>query len=162
MHWAVRGFIHLSLHPPCCFLWIPFFLAGVVVVYWTGPGGSTPQISSCTATYHPSRKLSKLDKPDMQDTDGEVGTSSSVMYSYASLHMAKQKQGNQLKPTYSSSVRIWGVALRTCQKRWMIGRGGERWSGISLQMVRQDDDDTYLIIICLHSYMVSSIPILYS
>ena len=23
---------------------------------------------SCTATYHPSRKLSKLDEPDMRDT----------------------------------------------------------------------------------------------
>ena len=30
----------------------------------------TPQISSCTATYHPSRKLSKLDEPDMQRTAG--------------------------------------------------------------------------------------------
>ena len=28
------------------------------------------------ATYLPSRKLSKLDKPDMQDTAGEAGTSS--------------------------------------------------------------------------------------
>ena len=35
-----------------------------------------PQSSSCTATYHPSRKLSKLDEPDMRDTAGEVGTSS--------------------------------------------------------------------------------------
>ena len=43
--------------------------------YWTGPGGNTPQSSSYTATYHPSRKLSKLDEPDMQDTAGEVGTS---------------------------------------------------------------------------------------
>ena len=29
-----------------------------------------------TATYLPSRKLSKLDEPDMQDTAGEAGTSS--------------------------------------------------------------------------------------
>ena len=36
--------------------------------------GSTPQSSSCTATYHPARKPSKLDKPDMQDTAEEVGT----------------------------------------------------------------------------------------
>ena len=28
------------------------------------------------ATYHTSRKLPKLDEPDMQDTAGEVGTSS--------------------------------------------------------------------------------------
>ena len=31
------------------------------------------QNSSYTATYHPSRKLSKLDEPDMQDTAGEAG-----------------------------------------------------------------------------------------
>ena len=35
-----------------------------------------PQSSSCTATYNPSRKLSKLDEPDMQNIAGEVGTSS--------------------------------------------------------------------------------------
>ena len=44
--------------------------------YWTGPGGSTPQNSSCMPTDHPSRKLFKLDKPDMRDTAREVGTSS--------------------------------------------------------------------------------------
>ena len=32
--------------------------------------------SSCTATYHPTWKLSKLDELDMRDTAGEVGTSS--------------------------------------------------------------------------------------
>ena len=44
--------------------------------YWTSPGGNTQQSSSYTVTYHPSRKLSKLDEPDMQDTAVEVGTSS--------------------------------------------------------------------------------------
>ena len=38
------------------------------------------------------------------------------MYSYGPLHMAEQRQGDQLAPTYSSSVRIQGVALRTCLK----------------------------------------------
>ena len=38
--------------------------------------GNTPQGTDYTATYLPSRKLSKLDKPDMQDTAGEAGTSS--------------------------------------------------------------------------------------
>ena len=33
------------------------------------------------------------------------------MYSYGSLHMAEQKQGNQFEPTDSSSVRIQDVAL---------------------------------------------------
>ena len=31
-------------------------------------------VSSCTATYHPSQKLFKLDEPDMRDTAGEVRT----------------------------------------------------------------------------------------
>ena len=35
-----------------------------------------PTKSRCTATYHLSRKLSKLDKPDTQDTAGEVRTAS--------------------------------------------------------------------------------------
>ena len=64
----------------------------------------------CTATYLPSRKLSKLDEPDMQDIAGEV------MFSDGPLHMAEQKQDDQLEPTYSNSVRIQDVALRTCQK----------------------------------------------
>ena len=32
--------------------------------------------SSCTAIYLPSRKLSKLDEPDMQDTARDVRTNS--------------------------------------------------------------------------------------
>ena len=44
--------------------------------YWTSPGGNTPQATNYTTTCLPSRKLSKLDEPDMQDTAGEAGTSS--------------------------------------------------------------------------------------
>ena len=33
------------------------------------------------------------------------------------------------------------VALRTCQKRWMIGRSNERGSGISVLAARHDDTD---------------------
>ena len=40
------------------------------------------------------------------------------MYSYVPLHMAKQKQEDQLEHTYSSYVSIRDVALKTCQKRW--------------------------------------------
>ena len=39
---------------------------------WTIPGSNTPQDINCTATYPLSRKLSKLDEPDMQDTAGEA------------------------------------------------------------------------------------------
>ena len=43
---------------------------------WTSPGGNTPQDTNCTATCLLSRKLFKLDEPDMQDTAGEAGTNS--------------------------------------------------------------------------------------
>ena len=56
-------------------------------------------------------------------------------------HMAKQKQDDQLEHTSSSYVRIWYITLRTCQKRWIIGRSGERGSGISVLAARLDDDD---------------------
>ena len=57
--------------------------------------------------------------------------------------MDEQKKDDQLEPTYSSSVPIRDVALRTCRKQWTIGRGGERGSGISVLIVRQDDDSTF-------------------
>ena len=63
------------------------------------------------------------------------------MYSCGPLHMADQKQDDQLEPTYNSSVSIQDVALKTYQKQWMIGRGGKRGSGISVLMARHDDDD---------------------
>ena len=52
--------------------------------------------------------------------------------------MDEQKQDDQLEHTYSSSVPIWDVALKTCRKQWTIGRGGERGSGISVLMARHD------------------------
>ena len=55
--------------------------------------------------------------------------------------MVEQKQDNQLEPTYSISVRIRDVALRTYQKRLTIGRSGERGSVISMLAARHDDDD---------------------
>ena len=42
----------------------------------TTPGGYTQEGTNYTSTYPPSRKLSKLDEPGMQDTAGEAGTSS--------------------------------------------------------------------------------------
>ena len=41
----------------------------------------------------------------------------------------------------SSYVKIREVALKTCQRRWMIGRSSERGSGISVLAARHDDDD---------------------
>ena len=55
--------------------------------------------------------------------------------------MHEQRQDDQLEPTYSSSVPIWDVTLKTCRKQLTIERGGERGSGISVLMARCDDDD---------------------
>ena len=63
------------------------------------------------------------------------------MYSYGPPHMAEQKQDDQLEYTYSSSVRIRDVALKTGLRRWTIGRSGERGSKISVLAARHDDDD---------------------
>ena len=57
-------------------------------------------------------------------------------------HMAKQKHDDQLEHTYSSYVRIRDVALKTCQRRWIIWRSGERRSGISVLVARHDHDDS--------------------
>ena len=55
--------------------------------------------------------------------------------------MDEQRQDDQLEPTYSSSSSIRDVVLRTCWRQWTIGRDGERGSGISVLIVRHDDDD---------------------
>ena len=54
-------------------------------------------------------------------------------------HMAGQMD-DQIEHTYSSCVSIQDVALETCQRRWTIGRSGERGSGISVLVARHDDD----------------------
>ena len=54
--------------------------------------------------------------------------------------MDELKQDDQLENTYSSYVRIRDVAQKTCQRRWTIGKSGERGSGISVRAARHDDD----------------------
>ena len=63
------------------------------------------------------------------------------MYSKGTLFMADQKQDDQLEHTYSSYVKIWDVALKTCQRRWTIGRSEERGSVISVLAAWHHDDD---------------------
>ena len=55
--------------------------------------------------------------------------------------MNEQKQDDQLEPTYSSSVPIRDVVLKTNRKQWTIGRSSKRESEISVLIVRHDDDD---------------------
>ena len=100
-----------------------------------------PQSTNYTATCLPSRKLSKLDEPGTQDTAEGAETSSQVMYSYGPPHMAELNQDDQLEHTYSSCVGIRDVARKTCQRRWTIGKSGERGSGIFVLAARHDEDD---------------------
>ena len=67
------------------------------------------------------------------------------MYTYGPFHMDLQRQEDQLEPTYSSSVPIRDVALRSSQKQWRIGRRGKRGSGISVLIARHDDDDDIVL-----------------
>ena len=60
--------------------------------------------------------------------------------------MAGQKQDDLLEHTFSRYVRIWDVALKTCQRQWTIGRSGERGSGISVQAAWHD----IYIYICIY------------
>ena len=55
--------------------------------------------------------------------------------------MAVQEQDDQHEHTFSSYVRIRDVVQKTYIGRWMIGRSGERESGISVLPARYDDDD---------------------
>ena len=87
-----------------------------------------------------SRKLFKLDEPDMQDTAGEAGTNSWDVLLWTPP-MAVQKQDDQHEHTFSCYVRIRDVVLKTCLGRWTTGRSGERGSGISVLPARHDDDE---------------------
>ena len=60
---------------------------------------------------------------------------------------AVQKQDDQHEHTFSNYVRIQDVVLKTCRRRWTIGKSGERESGISVLPAWHDDaDDDYIYI----------------
>ena len=48
---------------------------------------------------------------------------------------------NVCKHTFSNYVKIRDVVQKACQRRWTIGKSGERGSGISELPARHDDDD---------------------
>ena len=62
-------------------------------------------------------------------------------YNIAIHGMDVQEWDDQHEHTYSNYVRTQDVTLKTCRRRWMIGRNGERGSRISALAVRHDDDD---------------------
>ena len=62
------------------------------------------------------------------------------MYSNGHPTYGRAEAGRPAR-TYSSYVRIRFVAMKTCQRRWTIGRSGERGSGLSVLAAWHDDDD---------------------
>ena len=68
------------------------------------------------------------------------------MCSYGPPHIAGQKQDNQHEHIFSSYERIRDVALKTWQRRWTIGKSGERGTGISFLVIRHDDIYIYIYI----------------
>ena len=77
------------------------------------------------------------------------------MYSYGPPHMAGQKQDDQLEHTFSSYVMIRDVALKTRQRRWTIGRSGERGSRIFV-LAAQHVDDNYLLSIIFNNLKLNN------
>ena len=55
--------------------------------------------------------------------------------------MDEQRQDNQIENTYSSTVPIRDVTLKTCRKQWTIEKGGKKGSAISVLKAHHDDDD---------------------
>ena len=55
--------------------------------------------------------------------------------------MAVKKQDDQHEHTFSNYVRIRDAVRNTCQRRWTIGKSGERGPEISILPARHDDDD---------------------
>ena len=76
-----------------------------------------------------------------------------MMYSYGPPHMAEQKEDDQHEHTFSNYVRIRDVVQKTCQRRWTIGKSGERGSGVSMLPARHDDDDDPLLNKLVVSYL---------
>ena len=74
---------------------------------------------------------------------GHCWRSKDEIVSYVLPHMANQKQDDLLEHSYSSYVMIRDVTLKTCRRRWMIGKRWERGSGMSVLAARHDDDDEW-------------------
>ena len=115
-------------------------------LYWTNPGGNIPQNSSSLATFHPSRKLFKLDGPDMRDTAREVRTNSSAMYFGGPLHMDKQRLNDQLEPINNSSVLTQYLIWTTCREWWT---SGEKGPGKSVLAAWHEDDESFIVFVMM-------------
>ena len=94
--------------------------------------------SSCTATYHPSRKLFKWDEPGMQDTAGEVGTNSCDILLWTPSH-GRVKAGQPAK-TYIQ--QLWADTecnLEDLPEAKDNREGGEGGSGRFTLVTRHEE-----------------------
>ena len=75
------------------------------------------------------------------------------MYSRGLLHMDEQRHDNQLEPTYSSSVPVRNVALKTCRKRDdddMINLNEGCWLNYNGKKGSQRTENTKFIFMSFH------------
>ena len=106
------------------------------------PGDNTPRDSNYTDTCPPSTKTIQVRRTRHA---GHCWRSKDELISDVLLwtpHTWMCKSGTT--STNLHTAAMWetrDVTLKTCQRRWMIGRNGERRSGISAQAARHDDDD---------------------
>ena len=125
--WVVKMLWYIRIQNLCCLtaVWMHYLLLrkrlekmldGNYTICceqsWTRPGGNTPQSTNYTATCLPSRKLSKLDEPNMQTLLEKQGRAHKWRTLMDPHIWAEQKQDDLLEHTYCSYVRIRDVALK--------------------------------------------------
>ena len=76
-------------------------------------------------------------------------------------NMAVLKQYDQHENTFINYVRIQDVVLKTCLRRWTIGKSGERGSRIFVLPARHDDIYIYIYIYCFSSSLIPNDSALY-
>ena len=114
--------------------------------YWISSGGSTLKSSSCTATYHTSWKLSKLDEPDLW---GNCWRSRKKLISDI---LPWTPSHGQAKEGWPARTYIQQLCVNTgCNLEDLLEAIDDRegW-GISMLMAWHGDDDSNLTkIICI-------------
>ena len=109
------------------------------MLFWTNPGSSTQQNSSCTATCFPSHKpynKTKKTYRTLLEKQGRTHKKYSLIHSCSWMCQCWpiSKDLHQLRTDI-------GCNLEDCQEEWIIGKDSERESGNSMLSVWLDDGD---------------------
>ena len=89
----------------------------------------------------PTSHHEKLDEPDLQDTAAEAGRSFSDVLQLIPSN-GRAKVGRPARTYIQQVCEDTGCSP---QRRWTIGRSGERGLGISVLVARQEDGDDEFI-----------------